>query len=232
MDQRSDSMPGCLIFCTKMESERLLPFQFLNTNCTLVDMMTNRSVSLLSLLIAGVLLIAACNKKDTPPAPDPCLGVNYTVDYFKTESIGTSNNGTYTVNSPIGDTISYKLGTGTYQASNTFTNLAPGNYVLTIKNQKGCTDTAQFTIYNYGPKYAAVKQIILGYCGPCHLNGAINGGKNFDTDANIVASWDRIKARAVDNTPSQMPEAPNAPLTPVDKQKITDWVNAGHLQSD
>lgn len=178
-------------------------------------------------------IFLSCNKKDSaPPAPDPCEGVSYTVDYFKTEAIGTSNNGTITINSPVGDTISYKLGNGTYQSLRTFSNLAPGNYVVTVKNQKGCTDTAQITILNYGPKYALVKQIILGYCGPCHLNGAVSGGKNFDTDASIVASWDRIKARAVDANPSRMPEAPNAPLTLPDKQKIVDWVNAGHRQSD
>lgn len=180
----------------------------------------------------ALLFFLACNKRDSPPAPDPCAGLNYVVDYFKTEAIGSSNNGTFTVNAPVGDTLSYKLGSGAYQTSPVFNNLAPGDYVLTIRNQKGCTDTARFTILNYGPKYANVKQIILGYCGPCHLNGAVNGGKNFDTDASIVASWDRIKARAVDNNPSQMPELPNAPLTPVDKQKITDWVNAGHRQSD
>lgn len=186
-------------------------------------------------IVAGALcifLISSCNKKDTPPAPDPCAGVSYTVDYFKTEAIGTANNGTITINSPVGDTITYKLGNGTYQASNFFNNLAPGNYVLTVKNQKGCTDTAQIIILNYGPKYALVKQIIVGYCGPCHRNGGSDGGKNFDTDANIVANWDRIKARAVDNLPSQMPQAPNAPLTAPDKQKIVDWVNAGHRQSD
>jgi len=102
--------------------------------------------------------------------------------------------------------------------------------VVTIKNQHGCTDTTQITIINYGPKYAAVKQIVLGFCGPCHLNGAVNGGKNFDTDSSIISNWDRIKARAVDNIPSQMPQVPNSPLTTVDKQKITDWVNAGHTQ--
>lgn len=179
-----------------------------------------------------VLLLNACSKSDTPATPDPCTGVSYNVQYFKTEAIGTSNNGTITINYPIGDTITYKLGSGTYQASPIFNNLAPGNFVITVKNQKGCTDTAQITVLNYGPKYALVKQIVTGYCGPCHLNGGISGGKNFDTDASIVNSWDRIKARAVDNTPSQMPEAPNSPLTTVDKQKITDWVNAGHRQSD
>lgn len=184
----------------------------------------------LPLLIAVVAL--SCSKKDSPAPPDPCIGVTYDVQYFKTESIGTSNNGSITINYPIGDTITYKLNSGTYQASPIFNNLAPGDYVVTVKNQNGCTDTAQISILNYGPKYALVKQIIVGYCGPCHRNGGNQGGKNFDTDASIVNSWDRIKARAVDNNPSQMPQAPNAPLTNPDKQKITDWVNAGHRQSD
>ncbi len=188
------------------------------------------------LLALSGLFIIACNKKDStpppPPPPDPCLGVSYIVDYFKTEAIGTLNNGSITINSPVGDTITYKIGTGTYQASNIFSNLAPGNYVITVKNQKGCTDTAQIAILNYGPKYALVKQLIVGYCGPCHRNGGMDGGKNFDTDASIIASWDRIKARAVDNMPSQMPAPPNAMLTGPDKQKIVDWVNAGHRQSD
>ena len=186
----------------------------------------------LCLLTGTVILISSCNKKDTPSVPDPCTGVSYNVLSTKTESVGASNNGTITITEPRGDTITYKINNGSYQASWYFTNLAPGNYVVTIKNQKGCTDTAQISILNYGPKYAAVKQIILGYCGPCHLNGAINGGKNFDTDASIISSWDRIKARAVDNLPTRMPQAPNAALTNVDKQKITDWVNAGHRQSD
>lgn len=183
------------------------------------------------LITAG--LVISCNKKDsTPPPPDPCAGVSYLVEYFKTESIGNANNGSITINAPVGDTITYKLGSGSYQASNVFTGLAPGNYVITVKNLKGCTDTAQISIFNYGPKYALVKQIILGYCGPCHLGGGMEGGKNFETDASIIANWDRIKARAVDNLPSQMPQAPNAPLTAPDKQKIVDWVNAGHRQSD
>jgi len=184
------------------------------------------------LLAVTILFTLSCNKSDTPAPPDPCTGVNYTITSTKTEAVGTSNNGTITILQPRGDTITYKLGNGAYQSSWYFTNLAPGNYVVTIKNQKGCTDTAQISILNYGPKYAAVKQLIVGYCGPCHLNGAMSGGKNFDTDASIISSWDRIKARAVDNIPTRMPEAPNSALTTIDKQKITDWVNAGHRQTD
>lgn len=180
---------------------------------------------------AALLIVNSCNKKDAP-VPDPCSGVSYDVQYFKTESIGTANNGSISITFPVGDTISYQLGTGTFQTSPTFNNLAPGNYVITVKNQKGCTDTAQISVFNYGPKYALVKQIVLGYCGPCHLNGGTSGGKSFDTDQSIINNWDRIKVRAVDGTPSFMPAAPNSPLTTPDKQKITDWVNAGHRQLD
>ncbi|MFM2139057.1 MAG: hypothetical protein RJA57_1364 [Bacteroidota bacterium] len=180
----------------------------------------------------SALVVLACNKSDTPPPPDPCAGVNFTINLFKTESIGNSNNGTITVNAPLGDTVQYRIGSGAYQSYNTFTNLAPGNYVVTVKNQKGCTDTAQVSILNYGPKFAQVRQLVLGYCGPCHLNGGNNGNKNFDTDASIVANWDRIKARSVDNLPTAMPPLPNSVLTTADKQKITDWVNAGHRISD
>jgi len=176
-------------------------------------------------------ILAACGRTDVTP-PDPCTGVNFTINHTHTAAVGTSNNGTITILEPRGDTVSYKLNNGSYTTSWYFNNLAPGNHVVTIKNKNGCTDTARVSIPNYGPKYYLVKEIIVGYCGPCHRNGGMDGGKNWDTDSSIIANWDRIKARAVDNIPSPMPPAPNSPLTPVDKQKITDWVNAGHRISD
>jgi hypothetical protein len=186
----------------------------------------------LSIFLGGLIaLVSACSKNDSP-APDACSNAIFNIRSTKTEAIGVSHNGTITILEPRGDTISYKLNNGVFQSSWYFTNLAPGNYVITIKNQKGCIDTAQISILNYGPKYNAVKEIIVGYCGPSHRNGGSEGGKNFDNDASIIASWDRIKIRAVDNLPTQMPELPNAALTNIDKQKIVDWVNAGHRQSD
>ncbi len=183
---------------------------------------------LLILLFAGIF---SCNKRDTPGGPpDPCAGLNYNITHTKTESVGTSNNGTLTILEPRGDTITYKLNNGSYQTSWYYTNLAPGSYVVTVKNQNGCTDTAQVTILNYGPKYALVKQIITGYCGPCHLNTGVSGGMNFDTDANIVANKARIKIRTVDGIPTYMPEG--SQLTNVDKQKIVDWINAGGMTSN
>lgn len=187
---------------------------------------------IISCLLSGLVIMFSCNKTDKPGTPDACGGVNFNISATKTESVGTANNGTISILSPRGDTISYKLNSGSYQPSWYFTDLAPGNYVVTIKNQTGCTDTSQFTILHYGPKYALVKQLVTGYCGPCHLNGGNSGSKNFDTDASIISNWDRIKVRCVDGLPTYMPETPNSPLTNPDKLKIIDWINAGHRQSD
>jgi hypothetical protein len=180
-----------------------------------------------SVFLFVIIILAACKKTDIP---DPCAGINYTIEFSKSESIGSSNNGTITITAPLGDTLTYSLNNGSFQSSRFFSNLAPGNYIINIKNQKDCTDSAQTTILNYGPKYALVKQLITGYCGPCHLNGAMDGGKNFDTDVNIVASKDRIKGRTVDGIPSFMPQG--GQLTAIDKQKITDWINAGGTTSN
>lgn len=185
--------------------------------------------------ISLIIFFSSCKKTDTtptPPAINPCDTIVITPIVSKTYTITGQSLGTITVTSPIGSGYTYSIDGTTFQASTNFFNLATGTFTVTAKNSIGCKGTTTATIVGYGPKFYNVRTIVNGYCGPCHLNGAISGAKNFDADDAIVASWDRIKARAVDNLPSQMPQAPNAALTAIDKQKITDWVNAGHRTTD
>ncbi len=188
-----------------------------------------------TLLFTGIIILAGlfagCKKSDTtpPPAADPCLGVTITPVASKSHTITGQSLGTITVTSPIGSGYLYSIG-DSFQASTNFFNLAAGNYTVTAKNAASCKGTVAITINGYGAKFYAVRTIVHGYCGPCHLNGTVNGGKNFDDDNSIVSSWDRIKARTVDGTPTFMPQ--NGQLTAPDKQKIVDWVNAGHRITD
>lgn len=177
-------------------------------------------------------LITACSKSDTtaPPAVNPCTGVVITPLASVTHTTTGLTQGTITVTTPIGSGITYSINGTSFQSSTNFSNLAAGNYTLTVKNANNCSGTAALVINGYGPKFYAVRTIINGYCGPCHLNGTTNGGKNFDSDNDVVNSWDRIKIRSVDGTPTFMPE--NGQLTAIDKQKIVDWVNAGHRITD
>ena len=190
-----------------------------------------------TLIISGLLFtgfIAGCSKSDTtvttPPATNPCQGVIITPVAAKTHTITGQSLGTITVNSPIGSGFLYSINGTTFQASTNFFNLPAGNYTLTAKNANNCSGTLAVTINGYGPKFYAVRTIINGYCGPCHLNGSVSGGKNFDMDTDVVNSWDRIKIRTVDGIPTFMPQG--GQLTTIDKQKIVDWVNAGHRITD
>jgi hypothetical protein len=169
--------------------------------------------------------INSCTGVATVDLPNPCTST-VTVLTSKFDAITGQTNGSITVTSPVGTGYTYSINNGAFQASTNFSNLAAGVYTLKAKTNLGCEGTASTTLNSYGPKYHAVKQLVLGYCGPCHLNGGNSGAVNFDTDATIVAKWDRIKARAVDNLPTVMPQS--GPITTIDKQKITDWVNAGH----
>jgi hypothetical protein len=193
--------------------------------------MRTRLLIVLLICFTGIIWLQACKKgEDTPPPPppppDPCLGVTVSPQTSKVDAITGQTNGSITITSPVGTGFTYSLNNGTFQASANFNNLAAGAYTVTAKTDKGCTGNTSVTLQGYGPKYYAVKQIISGYCGPCHLNGGNSGGRSFDTDAGITAAWDRIKARAVDGVPSFMPQG--GQLTAIDMQKIVDWVNAGH----
>ncbi len=175
-----------------------------------------------------VILFAGCKKTSDPtpvPTPDPCLGVTVQVATSKFDAITGQNNGSVTVISPVGSGITYSINNGTFQASTNFNNLTAGTYVIVAKTAAGCTGTSSTTITGYGPKYYLVKTLINNYCGPCHLAGGQSGSTNFETDANIIAKTARIKARAVDNLPSVMPQS--GALTVADKAKITDWIAAG-----
>jgi hypothetical protein len=188
------------------------------------------------ILILVTFFYTSCKKDEVapavviPPVVNPCAGVTVTpVADFENTITGQSL-GTITVKSPIGSGITYSIGGGVFQPSPNFFNLAVGTYSISVKTAASCVGTSSATIISYGAKYYAVRSLIKNNCGPCHLNGTSSGAKNFDTDASIVASWDRIKARAVDNLPSVMPQS--GALTNPDKQKITDWIAGGHTTAN
>ncbi len=192
----------------------------------------NKNTTYIVMII--VAFFASCSKSDPAPTPlppvDPCLGVTITPVAGITHTITGQTIGTITATSPIGSGYLYSIGGAAFQPSTNFFNLAAGDYTLTVKNANNCSGSKPITIIGYGPKYFSVKTIINGYCGPCHLNGTTSGGKSLQTDNDVISSWDRIKIRAVDGNPSFMPQA--GQLTATDKQKIVDWVNAGHRITD
>jgi mono/diheme cytochrome c family protein len=157
-----------------------------------------------------------------------CTGVNITVNASATVNDPcTTNNGTVSVLASGGTPpYTYNLNGGVYQSSAIFNALATGSYAVTAKDANGCTGSASVVVSNAaaGPLFTQVRTLIRNNCLYCH-GPAVSNGINLSVDWNIVAGKDRIKARAVDGIPSPMPQT--GLLSASDRQKITDWINAG-----
>ena len=77
---------------------------------------------------------------------DPCSGKTVVVSATKKDSSPDLNDGTITVTANGGSGFTYSLNGASYQSSNSFTGLAPGNYDISVKNSNGCTGSTQAVI--------------------------------------------------------------------------------------
>lgn len=184
-------------------------------------------------------MYTSCSKSDNPP-DDPCAGVTVSLTGSTSSATSGESNGSITVSATGGSGFTYSLNNGAFQSSGTFNNLAAGTYTVAAKNGSGCTGAAQFTVStgsstsnpcngSPGPLFTAVKALIQANCVSCHSASNAQGGRNWEVDCNIINAKASIKTRAVDQagTASQMPAPPAAALSTADRQKITDWINAG-----
>lgn len=175
-----------------------------------------------------------CTKTQAFTIPyDACIGKTLGISAATTASDKCAGTGTgsITITGTGGTGFTYQLGTGAFQASNIFNNVTVNTYTIAVKDADGCVKTGSTLVAALpaGTLFTAVKSVLQTNCAlsGCHIGATPTGGLNFTDDCTIVGSWDRIKARAVD-APTSMPPAPNPQLSATDKQKILDWITAGH----
>jgi hypothetical protein len=179
-----------------------------SNNCTATKQFTVTTGN----LCAGITI----NINATTASNSPCQAPNGSISATATGSTG----------------FTYSIDGTYYQATGDFNNLASGTYTVSAKDVNGCSASKNVTIANTsaGPLFTAVRTLLQNNCVSCHNNTQSEGGMNWSVDCNIINNQDRVKARAVDNNPSSMP--PTGPLSQSDKNKITDWINAGGRYSD
>ncbi len=157
----------------------------------------------------------------------PCPTINITTVLVGSEFCAPTNVGSVTINASGSTGFTYNLNGGTYQASNLFGGLAANNYTVGVKDANGCEKTAVATVgvLAQGPLFTNVKAVLATNCAlsGCHAGAAPQNGINFTDNCTIVAQKIRINARAV--VAGTMP--PSGAISAADKQKITDWINAG-----
>jgi hypothetical protein len=171
----------------------------------------------------------------TLTAPNPCAGITISVTSVVTANkpCEAANNGSVT-GTGAGGTAPYtfSINGGAFQASNIFPGLAAATYSITAKDANGCSGTASATVSNQaaGPLFLAVRNLLNDNCVGCHNNTLSEGGMNWTVDCNIVSFRERINQRAVHASPSAMP--PTGLLPAAERNKITNWINAGGRFTD
>lgn len=167
----------------------------------------------------------------TLTAPNPCAGVSITVSNTITGNTPCGPATGMITASAAGGTGPYmfNINGGTFQSSNIFSSLGAGNYTVGARDANTCNGTTSATVSNLpaGPLFLDVKAVLQANCVSCHNSSQAEGGMNWTIDCNIVTNKTRIKARAVDGIPSAMPPSGLLPVS--ERQKITNWINAGGL---
>lgn len=199
-----------------------------------------QSTGVFNNLAAGTYTITARNSNGctgsqsfTVASGNPCAGVTINVTTTTTAATPCAPaNGSIMVNATGSTGFMYNVNGGPFQSSATFSNLAAGSHTVIARDANGCTGTASASVQAAaaGSRFAAVKQLIQTNCISCHNASQSEGGVNFANDCNIVNNSARIKARAVDGTPSIMP--PTGALPQSEKDKIIAWINAGAKFTD
>lgn len=195
--------------------------------------MKKQLVNILLLMIIGTaaFTITSCSKTSIGPAPvtptDFCAGKTISITTVITDDNGCGGNGRIKVAATGSSGFTFKLNSaGTYQAGDSFSNVAAGTYNLFAKDKDGCEKSVAIIVKSSGvagPLFTAVKNLLASKCQSCHNNTVQNGGMNWEVECNIVAHGDRIKVRAVDL--GTMPQS--GPLPQAEKNIISDWIAAG-----
>lgn len=163
-----------------------------------------------------------------------CAGVNITLSATSTNSDPCAPSGVVTASASGSTNFTYSIDAGTFQASNVFNNISAGNHTVNVKDAAGCSKSTPITVNPLaaGPTFIAARGVVQTNCAVpgCHTGSSPTGGINFSVDCNIVLNKDRVKARAVDGSPSFMP--PTGALPQGDRDKITAWINAGGRFTD
>ena len=142
-----------------------------------------------------------------------------------------TSNGVITI-AAIGGTepYQYKLNSGAYQSSNTFTELAAGNYSVTVADATNCPTSTSAVVARTGPGFTSdIKPIITTKC-------AISGCHNGSQSPNLSA-YSGVKNNASDIlseiSGKFMPPSNSSAgsLTQQQINLITCWVKDGALNN-
>ncbi|MBC7937129.1 MAG: hypothetical protein H7Y86_17405 [Rhizobacter sp.] len=176
----------------------------------------------------AITLLLSCTKTSME-TPVPCSEKIIEVVTVSTPSDGCySHSGSINVSANGSSGFTYKINGNPFQSSGNFVNLSPGNYTIIAKDAEGCEAVKLVGVGAgiAGPKFSALKNLLLVKCSRCHSGKLPPAGKDWSIDCTITAGKWLINNRAViiGDMPKGGPE-----LSADEKAVITSWISAGGL---
>ncbi len=99
---------------------------------------------------------------------------------------GGFNHAIITVTNPAGAGYEYRLNSGTWQSSNIFSDVANGNYTITVRNSSGCTTTGELFSINCGCVNPPVLLLSATSGSTCGVTAVTITGNTFGGSATSV----------------------------------------------
>ncbi len=122
----------------------------------------------------------------------------------------------------------FRLNKGEFQTDAVFENVPTGKHQIFMVDNVGCEFSKPITVdtISIGIKFKVAASILRQNCSQCHSGVNPHAGLDFTSVCVILNHWQRIEARAVVGDPSPMP--PGGLISLAERNKILDWLNAGH----
>jgi hypothetical protein len=122
----------------------------------------------------------------------------------------------------------YKIDNAPFQASESFTNLGPGNYTVTVTDAEGCETSLSHRLLSTASWAQHILPIINTRCALSGCHDGNSGLPNWTDLATVQQNAQRIKSRT---GAREMPPAGAQPLTENQISMIACWVDDGAMNN-
>ena len=123
-----------------------------------------------------------CTSQSAPVVIDPAPASPAVATTILTQPTCTEPNGTIEVTSPVGTDFTYSINGMDFQTGTTFSNIASGNYTITVQNSDGCTSESAPVVIDPVPASPAVATTAITQPTCTEPNGSIEVTSPVGTD--------------------------------------------------
>jgi len=173
-------------------------------------------------LLAGFMVSCGGGEDDDPVVDCNLSNLAASISDQTNSACGSTDGSVTIAAAGGGGDYSYKLGTGSFNTSNTISSLSPGRHEVTVKDNNDCETTLTVSILSGVSFESSIKTIIDTNCATTGCHVANTGRVDLTAFAAIKSNAAGIKSRTQSGN---MPKTGS--ITQEQKDLIACWVDDG-----